>query len=126
MLLSVLSDAYWEDSENDRIVMKLHPKLAPVKAVVCPLVKKDGLPKLAREIVDDLKKHYKVLYDQQGSIGKRYYRQDEAGTPFSITIDHQSNEDNTVTLRDRDNQDQERVPIENLVKVLHSKMDTDS
>ena len=124
MLLSVISDAYWDDSENDRIVMKLHPKLAPIKAVVCPLVKKDGLPELARKIVDDLKKHYKVLYDQQGSIGKRYYRQDEAGTPFCITIDHQSTENNTVTLRDRDSQHQDRVSIENLVTALQNKMDT--
>ena len=84
--------------------MKLHPKLAPVKAVVCPLPKKNGLPELARKITDDLKTHYKVIYDQQGSIGKRYYRQDEAGTPFGITIDHQSLEDNTVTLRSRDTQ----------------------
>ena len=73
---------------------------------------------------DDLKKHYKVLYDQQGSIGKRYYRQDEAGTPFCITIDHQSNKDNTVTLRDRDSQDQDRVAIENLVTVIQNKIDT--
>ena len=123
MLLSVLSDAYWDDSKNDRIVMKIHPKLAPVKAVVFPLVKKDGLPKLARKIVDNLKTHYKVLYDQQGSIGKRYYRQDEAGTPFCITIDHQSNEDNTVTIRHRNDQLQERVSIENLVDELQTKMD---
>ena len=123
MLLSVLSDAYWEDTDNNRVVMKLHPKLAPVKAVVCPLVKKDGLPELARKIVDDLKIHYKVLYDQQGSIGKRYYRQDEAGTPFCITIDHQSNEDNTVTIRHRNDQLQERVSIENLVTELQNKMD---
>ena len=124
MLLSVINDAYWEDTDNNRIVMKLHPKLAPVKAVVCPLLKKDGLPELARKIVDDLKIHFKVLYDQQGSIGKRYYRQDEAGTPFCITIDHQSTEDNTVTLRDRDSQNQDRVSIENLVTVLNSKLDT--
>ena len=123
MLLSVINDAYWEDTDNNRIVMKLHPKLAPVKAVVCPLLKKDGLPELARKIVDDLKIHFKVLYDQQGSIGKRYYRQDEAGTPFCITIDHQSNEDNTVTIRHRNDQLQERVSTENLVTELQNKMD---
>ena len=87
------------------------------------MVKKDGLPELARKIVDDLKIHYKVLYDQQGSIGKRYYRQDEAGTPFCITIAHQSNEDNTVTIRHRNDQLQERVSIENLVTELQNKMD---
>ncbi|MDP7566548.1 MAG: His/Gly/Thr/Pro-type tRNA ligase C-terminal domain-containing protein, partial [Candidatus Marinimicrobia bacterium] len=99
-------------------VMKLHPKLAPVKAVVCPLTKKDGLPELARKITDDLKTHYKVIYDQQGSIGKRYYRQDEAGTPFGITVDHQSLEDNTVTLRHRDTQKQDRVNIDALVEKI--------
>ncbi len=118
MLLTVLADAYWEDTENNRTVMKLHPKLAPVKAVVCPLTKKDGLPELARKITDDLKTHYKVIYDQQGSIGKRYYRQDEAGTPFGITVDHQSLEDNTVTLRHRDTQKQDRVNIDALVEKI--------
>lgn len=118
MLLAVLADAYWEDTENNRTVLKLHPKLAPVKAVVCPLVKKDGLPELARKVTDELKKHYKVIYDQQGSIGKRYYRQDEAGTPFGITVDHQSLEDNTVTLRHRDTQKQDRVSIDSLVKKI--------
>jgi len=92
--------------------------LAPVKAVVCPLTKKDGLPELARKITDDLKTHYKVIYDQQGSIGKRYYRQDEAGTPFGITVDHQSLEDNTVTLRHRDTQKQDRVNIDALVEKI--------
>ena len=109
MLLTVLTDAYWEDEENRRVVMKLHPRLAPVKAVVCPLVKKDGLPEKAREIMDILKPHFKVIYDQQGAIGKRYYRQDEAGTPFGITVDHQSIDDNTITLRHRDTQHQDRI-----------------
>ncbi len=118
MLLTVLADAYWEDTENNRTVMKLHPKLAPVKAVICPLVKKDGLPELARKVVDDLKDHFKVLYDQQGSIGKRYYRQDEAGTPFGITVDYQSLEDNTVTLRHRDSQKQDRLVIDSLVEKI--------
>ncbi|MEC9456549.1 MAG: glycine--tRNA ligase, partial [Candidatus Neomarinimicrobiota bacterium] len=72
MLLAVLANAYWEDEKNDRVVMRFHPRLAPVKAVICPLVKKDGLPEKAREIVDILKPQFKVLYDQQGSIGKRY------------------------------------------------------
>ncbi|MFQ6677383.1 MAG: glycine--tRNA ligase [Fidelibacterota bacterium] len=120
MLLAVLVDAYWEDTENNRTVMKLHPKLAPVKAVVCPLTKKDGLPELARKVVDELKKHHNVIYDQQGSIGKRYYRQDEAGTPFGITVDHQSLEDNTVTLRHRDTQKQDRVSVERLVEKIEN------
>jgi len=116
MLLAVLADAYWEDTKNNRTVMKLHPKLAPVKAVVCPLTKKDGLPELARKVMDELKKHYNVIYDQQGSIGKRYYRQDEAGTPFGITVDYQSLEDTTVTLRHRDTQKQDRVLIDSLME----------
>ena len=122
MLLAVLADAYWEDEKNDRVVMRFHPRLAPVKAVICPLVKKDGLPEKAREIVDILKPQFKVLYDQQGSIGKRYYRQDEAGTPFGITVDHQTAEDNTVTLRHRDTQQQDRLSIDQLLPVIQDNM----
>ena len=122
MLLTIMADAYWEDKENNRVVMKLHPRLAPVKAVICPLVKKDGLPEKAREIMDMLKPHFKVIYDQQGSIGKRYYRQDEAGTPFGITVDHQSTENNTVTLRHRDTMVQDRVSIDQLQSAIQDKM----
>ena len=118
MLLTVLADAYWEDDKNNRTVMRISPRLAPVKAVICPLLKKDGLPEKAREIVEILKPHFKVLYDQQGSIGKRYYRQDEAGTPFGITVDHQSIEDNTVTLRDRDTMKQDRISIERVLNAI--------
>ena len=118
MLLTVLADAYWEDDKNNRTVMRISPRLAPVKAVICPLLKKDGLPEKARDIVEILKPHFKVLYDQQGSIGKRYYRQDEAGTPFGITVDHQSIEDNTVTLRDRDSMKQDRISIERILNAI--------
>lgn len=123
ILLTVLSDAYWEDIENNRVVMKLHPRIAPVTAVVCPLVKKDGLPELGREVMDILKPKFKVIYDQQGSIGKRYYRQDEAGTPFGITIDHQSKDDNNVTLRNRDTQKQERVAIDQLLIAINESIE---
>ena len=123
MLLTVLCNAYWDDSENNRIVMKIHPRLAPIKAVVCPLVKKDGLPEIGHKIVSDLMKNFNVLYDQQGSIGKRYYRQDEAGTPFCITVDHESKENNTVTLRNRDDQNQDRVKISDLVSIIQNRMD---
>ena len=85
-------------------------------------MKKDGLPEKAREIVDILKPQFKVLYDQQGSIGKRYYRQDEAGTPFGITVDHQTTEDNTVTLRHRDTQQQDRLSIDQLLPVIQDNM----
>ena len=104
--------------------MKLHPKIAPVKAVVCPLVKKDGLPELGHQVMDILKPHFKVIYDQQGSIGKRYYRQDEAGTPYGITLDHQSIDDNTVTLRERDTQVQNRISIDNLVSAINDNMES--
>ena len=119
MMLAVLSDAYWEDVENNRVVMKLHPRIAPVTAVICPLVKKDGLPELGHEVMDILKPHFKVIYDQQGSIGKRYYRQDEAGTPFVITLDHQSIEDKTITVRHRNSQQQDRVEIDQLVTFIN-------
>ncbi len=122
MLLTVLADAYWEDNDNKRIVMRFDPKLAPVKAVICPLLKKDGLPEKAREIMDILKPNFKVIYDQQGSIGKRYYRQDEAGTPFGITVDHQSLEDNTITLRHRDTQKQDRVSIKQINNIIKNSL----
>tara|TARA_S200000501_G_scaffold363266_1_gene393896 strand:+ start:15688 stop:17016 length:1329 start_codon:yes stop_codon:yes gene_type:complete len=122
MLLTVLADSFWEDEENKRIVLKLHPLLAPVKAVICPLLKKDGLPEKAREIMDLVRPEFKVVFDQQGSIGKRYYRQDEAGTPFGITVDHQSLEDNTVTLRYRDTQKQIRIDIEKIVFAIKEEM----
>ncbi len=119
MLLTVLSDAYWEDKENDRIVLKLNPKIAPIKAAICPLTKKDGLPEKAKQILSILKSSFKVIYDQQGSIGKRYYRQDEAGTPFGITVDHQTLEDNTVTIRHRDTQKQDRVSSERVLDIIN-------
>ena len=122
MMLAVLSNAYWEDTENNRTVMRLHPKIAPVKAVICPLVKKDGLPEKAREIINALKPHFNVLFDQQGSIGKRYYRQDEAGTPYGITVDHQTIDDNTVTLRHRDTQEQDRISIDDILKTIQASL----
>ena len=122
MMLAVLSDAYWEDTENNRTVMKLHPKIAPIKAVICPLVKKDSLPEKARAIVDILRPHFNILFDQQGSIGKRYYRQDEAGTPYGITVDHQTMEDNTVTLRHRDTQKQDRIAIDDILNIIQSSL----
>ena len=122
MMLSVLSDAYWEDIDNNRTVMKFHPRIAPIKAVICPLVKKEGLPEKAKIIVDILRPHFNVLFDQQGSIGKRYYRQDEAGTPFGITVDHQTMDDNTVTLHHRDTQKQDRMAIDDILKTIQSSL----
>ena len=122
MLLTVLVDAYWEDIENKRIVMKFDPMIAPVKAVICPLTKKDGLPEKARDVAMKLKSHFKVIYDQQGSIGKRYYRQDEAGTPFGVTIDHQSLSDETFTLRYRDTQEQDRLSLEQIISIINESV----
>ena len=122
MLLAVLANAYWEDKENDRIVMKISPKIAPIKAVICPLTKKDGLPEKAKEVMDALKRNFKVIFDQQGSIGKRYYRQDEAGTPFGITIDHRTLDDGTITLRHRDNQKQDRISIDQILNAIQDNM----
>ena len=114
--LVFLIDAYTK--EEDRVVLKLHPRLAPYKVAVFPLVKKDGLDEIAKEVHSMLKKHFTSFYDEKGSIGRRYARQDEIGTPFCITVDYQTKEDNTVTIRDRDSKEQVRVKIENLIDVL--------
>jgi glycyl-tRNA synthetase len=102
--------------------MRFHPTLAPLKAAVFPLVNKDGMPELARRIFDDVRKHVNAFYDDGGSIGRRYRRQDEAGTPFGITIDGQSVADGTVTVRDRDSLKQERVAADRLVDYLAGKL----
>jgi glycyl-tRNA synthetase len=117
-VLALLCDAYDEDEigGEKRTVLRLHPSVAPVKVAVLPLLRKDGHPELAREIYLELRKHVFAEYDAGGHIGKRYRRQDEIGTPLAITVDHQSLEDRTVTLRDRDSLDQERVPIDALVE----------
>ena len=102
--------------------MRLLPSLAPLKAAVFPLVNKDGMPELARRIFDDLHKSYNAFYDDGGSIGRRYRRQDEAGTPFGITIDGQSTQDGTVTVRDRDSLRQERVAADRLTGYVADKL----
>ncbi len=115
-VLAFLCDAYDEDSigGEHRTVLRLHPALAPVKVAVFPLLRKDGHPELAREVYNALRKRVVAEYDDGGNIGKRYRRQDEIGTPYGVTVDHQSLEDGTVTLRDRDSLAQERLPIEGL------------
>src|SRR5207237_10428913 len=108
--LVVMVDAYSEEEieGEKRVVMRFHPALAPLKAAVFPLVNKDGMPELARRIFDDLHKSFNAFYDDGGSIGRRYRRQEEAGTPFGITIDGKSTQDGNVTVRDRDSLSQER------------------
>ena len=117
MFLSIMSAAYCEeqlDGGDSRVVLKLPPVLAPVKAAILPLVKKDGLPEKAREIMDALKFDFRCVYDEKDSIGKRYRRQDAVGTPFCITVDHDTFTDNCVTIRHRDTMQQERVSIDRL------------
>ena len=123
-LLAFLLDSYDEDvvENEERIVLRLDPRLAPVKAAVFPLLRKGGQPEKAQEVLRMLQKNFVVVYDQAGSIGRRYRRQDEVGTPFGITIDHQSMDDNTVTLRDRDSTVQDRVAINELVRVLEERI----
>ena len=125
MFLSIMSAAYTEEtleSGETRVVLKLPAALAPVKLAVMPLVKKDGLPEKAREIMNDLKFHFHCQYDEKDSIGKRYRRQDAIGTPYCITVDHQTLEDNCVTLRNRDTMQQERVAISELNNIIADKV----
>ena len=123
-MLAFMVDAY--DAEEvegrERVLLRLHPRLAPVKAAVLPLVNKDGQPEKAREIYEQLRERFPAEYDTGGSIGKRYRRQDEIGTPWGITVDHQTMEDDTVTLRDRDTLTQDRVPIEGLADDLARRL----
>ncbi len=129
MFLQVMSAAYCEEEleaangqKDTRVVLKLPAVLAPVKLAVLPLVKKDGLPEKAREIIDDLKFDFNCQYDEKDSIGKRYRRMDAIGTPFCITIDHQTLEDNTVTIRYRDTMEQDRVAIDQLQGIISKEV----
>ncbi len=125
MFLSVMCAAYTEEQlENGetRVVLKLPAALAPVKLAVLPLVKKDGLPEKAREIVNDLKFHFNTIYDEKDSIGKRYRRQDAVGTPYCVTVDHDTLNDNCVTLRNRDTMQQERVAISDLNGIIADRV----
>jgi glycyl-tRNA synthetase len=121
MILQVLSAAYTEEQlegGDSRVVMRIPAPLAPVKAAILPLVKKDGLPEIAHKIVDTLRFDHNVQYDEKDSIGKRYRRQDAIGTPFCITVDHQTIEDNTVTIRHRDSMEQRRVAISEVQAII--------
>jgi glycyl-tRNA synthetase len=123
-LLAFLVDAYDEDEieGEKRTVLRLHPRLAPVKVAVLPLLRKDGHPEFARELHSVLRKRVFAEYDEGGNIGKRYRRQDEIGTPWCVTVDHQSLEDKTVTVRDRDSLAQERVHIDALAEELERRL----
>lgn len=125
MFLAVLSASLKNETLEDgseRVVLSIPPALAPYKVAVMPLTKKDGLPEKAREIINGLKFDFNCQYDEKDSIGKRYRRQDAIGTPFHVTVDHQTLEDNTVTIRDRDTMNQERVAIDALHTILDEKV----
>jgi glycyl-tRNA synthetase len=126
MFLAVFSNALEDETLEDgsvRTVLKLPAVLAPTKAAVLPLVKKDGLPDIARQIIEDLKWDFNVTYDEKDAVGRRYRRQDANGTPFCITVDHDTLEDNTVTIRHRDTMEQQRVKIEDLKDIIKKEVD---
>ncbi|HTR19777.1 MAG TPA: glycine--tRNA ligase [Gemmatimonadales bacterium] len=122
--LVVMVDAYREEEVEGekRVVMRFHPALAPVKAAVFPLVNKEGMPEFARRLYDELRGRFNVFHDDGGSIGRRYRRQDEAGTPFGITVDGQTIQDQTVTVRDRDTLQQERVAASQVAAYLEERL----
>jgi glycyl-tRNA synthetase len=129
MFLQIMAASYAEeevtseDGKKDiRVVLRIPAPLAPVKLAVMPLVKKDGLPEIARQIIDDLKFDFNCQYDEKDSIGKRYRRQDAIGTPFCVTIDHQTATDNTVTIRYRDTMAQDRVAISELKNIISGEV----
>lgn len=123
-LLAFLVEAYSEDvvQNEERVVLKLHPKIAPIKIAIFPLVRKGGLPEVAKDIEKNLRNYFTTFYDEVSSIGRRYRRQDEIGTPYGITVDFQTLEDNTVTLRDRDTTLQERIKIEEIENIIRKKL----
>jgi len=126
MFLAVFSASLQDEELPDsstRVVMKIPAILAPTKVAVLPLLKKDGLPEIAKEIIDDLKWDFNVQYDEKDAIGRRYRRQDAVGTPYCVTVDHQTKEDGTVTLRDRDTMEQIRIPIAGLRQHVQAKFD---
>ena len=122
--LTCLVDAYHEEEVNgeQRIMLKLSPKVAPITCAVFPLVNKNGLPEISEKIFAEIQTEFSAFFDQGGSIGRRYRRQDEAGTPFGITIDHQTLEDNTVTFRDRDTMEQIRISSDQSLSELRKKL----
>ncbi|SDF12867.1 glycine--tRNA ligase [Chitinophaga filiformis] len=128
MFLLIISNAYEEQDlskdgkEDSRVVMKFPAKLAPIKLAIFPLTKKDGLPEIANELIAQCKPHFHCYYEEKDSIGKRYRRQDAIGTPFCVTIDHQTKEDNTVTIRYRDSMEQERVPMDKVKEIVLNKI----
>jgi glycyl-tRNA synthetase len=123
-VLSILCDAYDEELDKDeiRVVLRMHPCIAPIKAAVLPLSRREQLVSVAREVYANLRQCWTVQYDDAQSIGRRYRRQDEIGTPYCVTVDFQSLEDQQVTIRERDTMNQIRVPIKELREILTAKL----
>jgi glycyl-tRNA synthetase len=126
--LAVLVNGYREESvegeTEGRTVLGIHPSLAPIKAGVFPLVKKDGMPEFAEKLTSELRQRFPVFYDESGAIGRRYRRQDEVGTPYCITVDGQTMQDGTVTIRDRDTLAQERVAADHVARIIQARLST--
>lgn len=128
MFMLLLSEAYEEqdlsegDKKDTRVVMKFHPAMAPIKLAILPLTKKDGLPDIARSLMNELRGEFRCFYEEKDTIGKRYRRMDAIGTPFCVTIDHQTKDDNTVTIRYRDTMQQERVSIQEVGKIVRKAL----
>lgn len=129
--MAFLVDAYREEeaptaegSVETRVVLRLHPRLAPTKAAVFPLVNRDGMPEIGKKIEAAVRPHYRVFYDDSGAVGRRYRRQDEAGTPFCFTVDSQTLQDQSVTVRDRDSMKQERISIDSIIRYMCDKLGT--
>ncbi len=129
LFLSVISNAYAEEkwnkedgSEDSRVVLRIPAKIAPYKLAILPLVKKDGLPEIAKNLLNECKQSFHTFYEEKDSIGKRYRRMDAIGTPFCVTIDHQTKEDNTVTIRDRDTMTQKRIALADVRKIVNEKI----
>ena len=124
-MLQVLVDAYEEEpgEKENRVVMRISPLIAPIKAAVFPLVRRDGMPEKAREIYQELKREFAVFYDESGTVGRRYRRMDEAGTPYCLTVDSQTMDNDTVTVRDRDTMEQIRVKVTDLKSIIRESME---
>jgi glycyl-tRNA synthetase len=126
--MMLISEAYEEqdlstdEKKDSRVLLKLPPKLAPVKLAILPLVKRDGLPEIARSIMDECKSQFRCFYEEKDTIGKRYRRMDAIGTPFCVTVDHQTKEDNTVTIRNRDSMQQERIPVSRVKEIVEKEI----
>jgi glycyl-tRNA synthetase len=128
MFLLIMSNSYAEEDlgtpekPDSRVVLRFPAKLAPIKLAVLPLVKKDGLPEIGRKIMETCKPAFRCFYEEKDAIGKRYRRMDAIGTPFCVTIDHQTKEDNTVTIRYRDSMLQERIPVDKIKELVEKEL----